>query len=164
PAFQRAEPPFDRYFITIDPSTDLSGVTRPRTSPLLTRIETAAGPRWVWTTFSSDQVDLDYSNPEVLLAMVDVLLGYVAAGADLLRLDAVGYLWKQVGTRCIHLPQTHAVVKLLRELLDAAAPRVALVTETNVPQAENVGYFGTGRARPRWSTSFRRLLWVLVAF
>src|SRR5439155_21635029 len=164
PAFQRAEPPFDRYFITIDPSTDLSGVTRPRTSPLLTRIETAAGPRWVWTTFSSDQVDLDYSNPEVLLAMVDVLLGYVAAGADLLRLDAVGYLWKQLGTRCIHLPQTHAVVKLLRELLDAAAPRVALVTETNVPQAENVGYFGNGEDEAQMVYQFPLAPLVLDAF
>ena len=143
-SFLRCEPPFDRFFITLDPAADVSGVTRPRTTPLLTRFETAAGPRWVWTTFSPDQVDLDYSNPEVLLAMLDVMLSYVGTGADLLRLDAVGYLWKQLGTASIHLSQAHEIVKLMRDLLDTVAPRVALVTETNVPQPDNVSYFGNG--------------------
>src|ERR1700730_12552778 len=56
--FLRDEPEYERFFITVDPATDLPGVTRPRTSPLLTRFETAVGPRWVWTTFSADQADL----------------------------------------------------------------------------------------------------------
>jgi glucosylglycerate phosphorylase len=143
--FLRGEPPYDRFFIAVDPETDLSGVTRPRTSPLLTRVEAAGGPRWVWTTFSADQVDLDYRNPEVLLRMVEVMLTYVERGASLLRMDAVGYLWKQPGTSSIHLPQTHEVVRLFREVLDAVAPDVAIVTETNVPHADNVAYFGDGR-------------------
>jgi sucrose phosphorylase len=141
-AFLRGEPPYDRFFITVDPATDLSRVTRPRATPLLTRFETARGERWVWTTFSADQADLDYANPDVLLRMVEVMLTYVERGADLLRMDAVAYLWKEVGTPCIHQPQTHAIVKLLREILDAVAPQVAIVTETNVPHRDNVSYFG----------------------
>ena len=144
-AFLRGEPPYDRFFITQEPSADLSGVTRPRTTPLLSRYETPDGDeRWVWTTFSRDQVDLNYGEPVVLLRMIDVLLTYVERGADLLRMDAVGYLWKQVGTSCIHLPQAHEVVKLFRDVLDAVAPHVAIVTETNVPHLDNVAYFGNG--------------------
>jgi sucrose phosphorylase len=143
-AFLRGEPPYDEFFITVDPGTDLSGVTRPRTTPLLTRFETAKGPRWVWTTFSADQVDLNYGNPLVLLRMIEVMLTYVERGARLLRMDAVGYLWKEVGTSCVHLPQAHQVVKLFRDVLDAVAPQVAIVSETNVPHADNVSYFGDG--------------------
>jgi sucrose phosphorylase len=143
-AYLRGEPPYDRFFIEVDPATDLSQVTRPRTTPVLTQFDTSRGERWVWTTFSSDQVDLNYANPEVLLRMVDVMLTYVERGADLLRMDAIGYLWKEVGTACIHLPRTHQVVKLFREVLDAVAPWVAIVTETNVPHADNVSYFGDG--------------------
>lgn len=143
-AFLRGEPPYDEFFIVEDPATDLSAVRRPRTSPLLTRYETAGGVKWVWTTFSADQVDLNYRNPRLLLRMAEVMVEYVARGADLLRLDAVGYLWKEVGTSCLHLPQTHEVIKLLREVLDQVAPHVAIVTETNVPHEENVTYFGDG--------------------
>ena len=92
----------------------------------------------MWTTFSADQIDLDYRNPQVLLRMIEVMLTYVERGAQLLRMDAVGYLWKEVGTTCIHLPQAHEVVKLFRDVLDALAPEVAIVTETNVPHADRV--------------------------
>lgn len=143
-AFLQDEAPYEQYFIALDPRTDLAAVTRPRTTPLLTPFETAAGPRQVWTTFGPDQVDLAWANPAVLLRMIEVLLTYVERGADLVRMDAVGYLWKEVGTSCIHLPQTHQVVKLFRDVLDAVAPRVAIVTETNVPHADNVAYFGNG--------------------
>jgi len=143
-AFVRGEPPFDRYFIAADPDADVGGVTRPRTTPLFTRVETAAGPRWVWTTFSADQVDLNYADPAVLLRMIQVLLTYTQRGADLVRMDAVGYLWKELGTSCIHLPQAHEVVKLFRDVLDDVAPGVAIVTETNVPHRDNVAYFGDG--------------------
>jgi glucosylglycerate phosphorylase len=162
--FLRGEPEYDRFFITVDPATDLSSVTRPRTSPLLTRFETAAGPRWVWTTFSADQADLDYGNPEVLLRMVDVMLTYVQRGASLLRLDAVGYLWKEVGTPSVHLPRTHEVVKLLRDVLDAVAPQVAIVTETNVPHRDNVSYFGDGRDEAQMVYQFPLAPLVLDAF
>jgi glycosidase len=143
-AFLRGEPPYDQYFIVTDPSADLRGVTRPRTTPLLTQVETANGPVSVWTTFGPDQIDLNYANPAVLLRMIEVVLGYVRRGASLLRMDAVGYLWKEIGTSCIHLPQTHQIVKLYRDVLDEVAPDVAIVTETNVPHADNVSYFGDG--------------------
>jgi glucosylglycerate phosphorylase len=143
-AFLRGEPPYDGYFIVTDPTADLRGVTRPRTSPLLTEVETPSGRVSVWTTFSADQVDLNYANPAVLLRMVDVILSYVQRGATLLRMDAVGYLWKEIGTSCIHLPQTHEIVKLFRDVLDDVAPGVSIVSETNVPHADNVSYFGDG--------------------
>ncbi|MGC8779994.1 MAG: alpha-amylase family glycosyl hydrolase, partial [Anaerolineae bacterium] len=141
-AFLRNEPPYNDYFIVVDPATDLSRVVRPRALPLLTPVETRNGVRHVWTTFSDDQIDLNYADPQVLLEMTDVLLGYVARGAEIIRLDAIAYLWKEIGTPCIHLPQTHAVVKLWRAVLDAVAPHVLLITETNVPHAENISYFG----------------------
>lgn len=141
-AYRRGEAPYDRFFIEVDPATDLSQVVRPRALPLLTPVETAAGLRHVWTTFSADQIDLNYANPAVLLAMTEVLLHYVAHGAEIIRLDAIAYLWKEISTPCIHLPQTHAVVKLWRAVLDAVAPQVLLITETNVPHADNISYFG----------------------
>lgn len=101
-AFLSGEAPYERFFIEADPRADLSAVTRPRTSPLLTRVRTDRGARHVWTTFSPDQVDLNYAEPAVLLRMLEVMLTYVERGADVLRLDAVGYLWKQPGTTCIH--------------------------------------------------------------
>lgn len=138
------EDPYTGFFIDVDPATDLSDVTRPRSLPLLTAFDTPRGKKYVWTTFSEDQVDLNFANPDVLLEMLDVLLGYIANGARIIRLDAIAYLWKTVGTNCIHLPQTHAVVKLMRLLVDTVAPGTILLTETNVPHAENVSYFGDG--------------------
>jgi glycosidase len=142
--FLAGEAPYTDYFIVVDPAADLSDVTRPRTSPLLTPFDTAAGEQHVWTTFSADQVDLNYASEDALLAVLQVLLTYVARGADLIRLDAIAYLWKEIGTSCIHLPQTHAVVQLMRDVLDAVAPDVLLITETNVPHEENISYFGDG--------------------
>ena len=135
---------FEDFLIELPHDTDTSSVTRPRTTPLLTPTETTSGVRLVWSTFSADQLDLNYANPEVLLAVCEVLLDYVAKGASILRLDAIAYLWKQLGTSCIHLPQTHEVIRLWRTMFDAVAPGTLLLTETNVPHAENVSYFGHG--------------------
>ncbi|MCO6453252.1 MAG: sugar phosphorylase, partial [Caldilineales bacterium] len=140
--FRRGEAEYADYFITVDPATDLSSVVRPRTLPLLTPVETDKGMEHVWTTFSADQIDLNFANPQVLLEIVDILLDYVAHGAAIIRLDAIAYLWKEIGASCIHLPQTHVVVKLWRAILDDVAPDVILITETNVPHAENISYFG----------------------
>jgi sucrose phosphorylase len=118
----------------------------------------------VWTTFSADQPDLNYSNPQVLLDIIDVLLGYVGRGAELLRLDAIGYLWKEIGTTCIHLPRTHRLIQLLRQVLDDLAPHALLVTETNVPHAENVSYFGNGDDEAQLVYNFALPPLVLHAF
>jgi len=136
--------PGRHYFIEGDPSWDLSAVTRPRNLPLLTPVNTRSGPRHVWTTFSVDQIDLNFASPDVLFEMIDILMFYVAQGARILRLDAVAYLWKRPGTSCIHLEETHLVVKILRDVLSLVAPDVILLTETNVPHRENVSYFGQG--------------------
>ncbi|MBE7554050.1 MAG: sugar phosphorylase [Anaerolineales bacterium] len=143
--FLAGDPRYADYFITVDPGTDLSRVTRPRTLPLLTPVQTRGGVQHVWTTFSADQIDLNFKNPAVLLEIINALLFYVAQGAEFIRLDAIAYLWKEIGTTCIHLPQTHRVVQLFRAILDAIAPNVMLITETNVPHAENISYFGNGR-------------------
>ena len=143
--FMRDEPEFRDYFVTVAGKPDLSQVVRPRALPLLTEFQTARGPERVWTTFSADQVDVNVKNPRVLLALLDVLLFYVRHGTRFVRLDAIAYLWKEIGTTCIHLPQTHAVIQLIRAVLDEVAPHVQLITETNVPHADNISYFGDGR-------------------
>ncbi|HEX6305306.1 MAG TPA: alpha-amylase family glycosyl hydrolase [Anaerolineales bacterium] len=140
--FLRAEQPYRDYFISVDPETDLSMVVRPRALPLLSEVETAEGERHVWTTFSEDQIDLNFANPQVLLEIVDLLLFYIEKGAEIIRLDAIAYLWKEAGTASIHLPETHHVVKLFRAIMDAIAPEVIFITETNVPHEENISYFG----------------------
>ena len=143
--FLRDEEPGKNYFITADPDDGrLKQVTRPRSLPLLSPFETPSGTKHVWTTFSDDQVDLNYENPDVLIEMLDVLLMYARQGAEVVRLDAIAYLWKELGTTCIHLPETHEVVKLMRDVLDAYAPGTILISETNVPHKENVSYFGDG--------------------
>jgi sucrose phosphorylase len=138
------QPPYNEFFLEAEPQPGLALVTRPRSSPLLTEVRTLRGVRHVWTTFSSYQVDLDFRNPAVLLEMIDILLGYVAAGARIVRLDAVAFLWKEIGTTCLHLPQTHEMVKLLRDVVSVMEPRCLVLTETNVPNAENRSYFGDG--------------------
>lgn len=139
----QAEPGKD-YFLDVDPDTDLSAVTRPRSSPLLTEVETTNGTRCVWTTFSDDQVDLDFSNPDVLFEFIDIFLFYLSRGINIVRLDAIAYLWKKVGSSSIHLPETHEIVKLFRDIVDYVNPSVTLITETNVPFEENISYFGDG--------------------
>ena len=139
------KPGFDDFFISVDPETDLSAVTRPRALPLLTPFKLQDGSvRHLWTTFSDDQIDLNFASPQVLIAMVDVLLHYLAEGARYIRLDAVGFMWKIPGTSCIHLEQTHCLIQLFRAITDAVAPGTVIITETNVPHKDNISYFGDG--------------------
>ncbi|UCE51071.1 MAG: alpha-glucosidase C-terminal domain-containing protein [Desulfobacterales bacterium] len=141
-----SEAGFEQFAIETDPSTDLSKVTRPRSLPLLSEYKKHDGtPVHLWTTFSADQIDFNFKSLDVLEKMIDVLLFYVKQGATILRLDAIAYLWKEIGTNCIHLSQTHDMVKLYRSILDIVAPNVMILTETNVPHAENISYFGDGR-------------------
>lgn len=142
--FLIGDPNYENYFIEVSPDTDLSMVARPRALPLLAAVSVAGETRHVWTTFSADQIDLNYQNPDTLLDVLEVLLFYVLHGANLIRLDAIAYLWKEIGTSCIHLPQTHTVVQLVRAVLEEVAPDVLLITETNVPHEENLSYFGNG--------------------
>lgn len=142
--FVRSESPYTDYFTVVPPETDLSAVVRPRALPLLTPVETPEGVKHVWTTFSADQVDVNVANPDVLLELIKVLLFYVEQGASFIRLDAIAFLWKEIGTSCIHLEETHLIIQLMRDVLDRIAPHVILITETNVPHDENIAYFGDG--------------------
>jgi sucrose phosphorylase len=123
--YLEGDPTYEDYFITAEPTPALSQVFRPRTHPLLTRFDTADGPKYVWTTFSEDQIDLNFSNPDVLIKIIELLLFYVAQGAEFIRLDAIGFMWKEIGTNCIHLSQTHRAIQLMRSILDLTAPRVS---------------------------------------
>lgn len=143
-SFANGIAPERHYFIEVEPGTDLSAVTRTRTSPLLRPVQTPSGERLVWATFSHDQVDVDFSNPDLLFEFLDILLFYAHHGARIVRLDAIAYLWKEIGTTCINLDETHLVVKVLRDVLDLLAPGIILLTETSVPHAENISYLGTG--------------------
>lgn len=137
---------YANWFIDVDPDEDLSMVTRPRASPVLSEYVGADGQTYhIWTTFSDDQIDLNVKNPEVLLALLRVLLLYVTKGAKYIRLDAIAFLWKEVGTRCIHLPQTHEIIRLIRRIVEDVNPATLIITETNVPHQENVAYLGDGR-------------------
>ncbi len=140
------KPGYEDFAINVDPTTDLSMVTRPRSLPLLSEYKKHNGQKvHLWTTFSADQIDFNFKSLNVLTKMVEVLLFYVQNGAMLLRQDAIAYLWKEISTTCIHLEQTHDMVKLFRAILDLVAPDVMIITETNVPHDENISYFGRGR-------------------
>lgn len=143
-AFLQDDPRYKDYFVVVEGSPDLSQVVRPRALPLLTSFSTPSGEKKVWTTFSDDQIDLNYQNPEVLLEILDILLMYIERGATFIRLDAIAYMWKEIGTSSIHLPQAHALIQFLRAALNEVAAHVHLITETNVPHADNISYFGDG--------------------
>ena len=130
------------YFITVDPEAQLTAVVRPRTSPLLRQTETSDGVKYVWCTISHDQSDLNFENIQLLKAFVRIIRKYLDMGVHMFRLDAVAFLWKKIGTNCLNLPETHEVVRLLRTLIEHAKADAILITETNIPNRENLGYFG----------------------
>lgn len=134
--------PGSGYFIEADPNTNLSEVVRPRTSPLLRKTKTINGDKYIWCTFSHDQIDLNFQNPEVLLEFVKIIKQYLDNGITVFRLDAVAFLWKQIGTSCINLIETHEIIRLLRLLIEHKNPDAIIITETNIPNRENLSYFG----------------------
>jgi sucrose phosphorylase len=147
--FLNGNPDYQDFFLAFESADSVSEenmrlILRPRTTKLLTRFQTLRGERHLWTTFSADQIDLNFRNSTVLLRVLEVLLYYVRRGADIIRLDAATYLWRELGTTCAHLEQTHALVQLFRAVLDVVAPQVAVLTETNVPHEDNISYFGDG--------------------
>jgi len=143
-AFLEGDKIYRDFFIWRDRATEMPEVFRPRETPLFTSFETAWGRKAVWTTFGPDQIDLNYKNPEVLLRVIDVLLFYLSQGAEIIRFDAIGYVWKEPGTRCVNLSKTHQIVRLLRQVLAYAAPYALILTEANFPYKENIAYFGEG--------------------
>lgn len=151
--FKQQKDPGKDYFITCDPDTDLSAVTRPRTNDLLRETETLDGKKHVWCTFSHDQIDLDFSNPAVLLEIIRVIKLYLDHGVSLFRLDAVAFLWKEIGTNCINLPETHEIIRLFRLIIENINPDAIVITETNIPNRENLSYFGNAN-EAHWIYNF----------
>ena len=144
-AYLSGDKNYDDFFIELDPTTDLSKVVRPRASPLLHEyLDDHGKSHNIWTTFSKDQVDLNYKSYKVLCAVLDAMFFYIEKGATLIRLDAIAFIWKEIGTQCVHLAQTHELIQLMREVLHEVAPEVIIITETNVPHHENISYFGRG--------------------
>jgi sucrose phosphorylase len=162
--FLKGDPDFEEYFTVIEEGVDLSRVFRPRATPVLTPFETSRGKKLVWTTFSADQIDLNFANPEVLIEVIDILLFYAAHGADFIRLDAVTFVWKEIGTDCINSAQTHRIVQTIRTIFDLSAPKVAVITETNVPHEDNISYFGNGTNEAQMVYNFALPLLTLNAF
>ncbi len=140
--FIKGEGPGHDYFYTTAADTPTSQVVRPRTSPLLRETETHDGMKYVWCTFSHTQVDFDFRNPEVLKEFIRIVRFYLDKGIRIFRLDAVAFLWKKPGTNCLNLPETHEVVRLMRSLIQHAQPDAVIITETNIPNRENLSYFG----------------------
>jgi sucrose phosphorylase len=143
--FLNENPEYENFFVEGNPKDEaLQKVVRPRALPLLHSYNKKGKEVFVWTTFSEDQVDLNYKNPKVFLKVLDVLLFYISKGAKLIRLDAIAFMWKTIGTNCIHLEQTHQIIKAYRKIIELVAPQTVIITETNVPHTENISYFGDG--------------------
>ncbi|WP_251862227.1 sugar phosphorylase [Clostridium sp. Marseille-Q2269] len=136
------EQKYKNFFIPYDENFDTSKVVRPRTSPLFHKYKGKNGEKTAWTTFSQDQVDINISHFPVLVEMTNIILMYANRGATSIRLDAIGFLWKESGTSCMHLKRTHEIIKLWRCILDYFKPNTQIITETNVPHKENISYFG----------------------
>lgn len=159
---------YENHFISFDSRSDISKedlnkIVRPRTNELLTEFKSKK-KKYVWTTFSKDQVDINYKEPKVLLRMIDVIIRYICRGATIIRLDAIGYSWKEPGTSCLNLKQAHVIVQLFRDVLDIIAPSVSLVTETNVPHAQNLRYLGNGQNEAQMVYNFTLPPLVLYTF
>ena len=141
------------YFLNFDEPFNTSKVVRPRTSDLLNPVETADGTKYIWCTFSKDQVDYNFSNPVVLFEFIQIIIFYLSRGITVFRFDAVAFIWKKIGTSCINLEKTHEIVRLFRTLLTYLSPKAILVTETNTPARENVSYFGNAN-EAHWIYNF----------
>ncbi len=117
-------------------------IVRPRSSDLSKKVLVDGKNTYVWCTFGHDQVDFDFRNPNVLLYFFEIIKFYLDQDIKALRLDAVAFLWKELGTRCINLPQTHNIIRLIRLIIDRFYNKTLIITETNIPSHENLTYFG----------------------
>ncbi len=136
---------YKNFFIAFDKKIDTSKVFRPRVSPLLSKFKTKHGNKYVWTTFSKDQIDLNFNNEEVFLEILKILFFYINHGAKSIRLDAIAYVWKEAGTPCFNHHKTHILTQLFHDILKKIDPNVWIITETVLSHKENISYFGNGK-------------------
>ncbi len=142
--FILSQKPGDSYILSPKTLNGWENVIRPRNSSLFTTLKTKQGDKKVWTTFGPDQIDLDWSDPNILIEFLKLLVRYIRNGVQWIRLDAVAFLWKEPNTSCLHLKQVHEIVQLLRLELSKLNPMGVLITETNVPEKENLSYLKGG--------------------
>ena len=140
--FLKAKRPGKDYFLTVDSKFNTSKVVRPRDHKLLKKIDIFNKTDYLWRTFSPDQLDLNFKNPAVLLRFIKIMINLINHGVTIFRLDAIAYLWKESGTKCINLNKTHEIIKLLRVISGLLNTQTLIVTETNLPEKENLSYFG----------------------
>ena len=140
--FLKKKEPGKDFFLTVDSKFNTSKVVRPRDHKLLKKINIFKKSDYLWRTFSPDQIDLNFKNPSVLIEFIKIMIHLVNNGVTIFRLDAIAYLWKEKGTKCINLKQTHEIIKLLRNIIDLLNVQTIIITETNLPEKENLSYFG----------------------
>ena len=140
--FLKKKEPGKDYFLTVDSKFNTSNVVRPRDHKLLKKIKIFKKSDYLWRTFSPDQIDLNFKNPSVLIQFIKIMLHLINNGVTIFRLDAIAYLWKENGTKCINLKQTHEIIKLLRNVINLLNIQTKIITETNLPEKENLSYFG----------------------
>ena len=130
------------YFLHYNKEINTKNVTRARSHKLIQNFDTNIGKKYVWCTFSKDQVDFDFKNPDVLIVFIKLIFFLQNKGINFFRFDAVAFIWKRIETSCINLDQTHAIVRLFRTILNFTNKKCKIVTETNLPFHENFSYFG----------------------
>jgi len=155
---------YENYFIGYDTEVNTESVFRPRTHPLLTKFSTKMGDKFVWTTFSDDQIDLNFKEPKVLIEFVKILLFYFENCSEVIRLDAIAFLWKELDTKCLHMPQVHTVVKIFREIFNEIRPKGCIITETNVAHKDNISYYGSGNDEAHLVYNFTLPPLLLISF
>ena len=152
--FLRNKAPGKDYFLTVDKKFDTSKVIRPRENKLLKKISIFNKDDFLWRTFSDDQIDLNFKNPKVLLRFIKIIINLTNHGVSILRLDAIAYLWKKSGSKCVNLKETHEIIKLLRIISNALKSKPIIITETNLPENENLSYFGIRNNESHWIYNF----------
>ncbi len=146
--------PGKEYFLTVDKNFDASKVIRPRENKLLKKLTIFKKNNFVWRTFSDDQIDLNFKNPKVLLRFIKIMINLLNHGVTIFRLDAIAYLWKKSGSKCINLKETHEIIKLLRIICNSLKTQTIIITETNLPEKENLSYFGKNNDEAQWIYNF----------
>ena len=152
--FLRNKSPGKEYFLTVSKKFDISKVVRPRENKLLKKITIFKKNNFIWRTFSDDQIDLNFKNPKVLLRFIKIMINLLNHGVTIFRLDAIAYLWKKSGSKCVNLKETHEIIKLLRTICNSLKTQTIIVTETNLPEKENLSYFGRNNDEAQWIYNF----------
>jgi sucrose phosphorylase len=152
--FLRNKSPGKEYFLTVSKKFNISKVIRPRENKLLKRIGIFKKNNLLWRTFSEDQIDLNFKNPKVILRFIKIIINLANNGVTIFRLDAIAYLWKRSGSKCVNLKETHEIIRLIRIVCNSLKSKPIIITETNLPEKENLSYLGVNNNESHWIYNF----------